>query len=134
MALLSDASQKNMSAHQHAPGRSSAYAGTGNDIPSVEYTDVVLNDKTADGTKSVSVSHRATTYILTKPPCNAAGTNNTEIIPVPKVGDKAKVFIIDDANPNVVSGYMEFVYTTSVAADGTPGASSTAKWWRVTFA
>jgi len=130
MALLSNTSQKSISAHSHSPGRSSAYASTGNDIASVRYTDIVLNDEvttTAGVKKSVSITHRMTEYVLTKPPTDA-------IIPNPKIGDRALVAIVDDANPNVVAGFVEYVYTTTVQNDGTPGASSTASWRRVTYA
>jgi hypothetical protein len=96
----------------------------------VRYTDIVLNDEvtTAAGVKkSVSVTHRMTEYVLTKPP-------TTDIIPNPKIGDRALVAIVDDADPNVVAGFVEYVYTTTVQNDGAPGASSTASWRRIAYA
>lgn len=130
MALLSNESQKAISAHTCLPSRSAGYANTKSEILSVEYTDIVLNTEvtTAGGVKkSVSVTHRMSTYILTKPPTN-------DIITNPKIGDRALVAIVDDANPNVVAGFVEYVYTTTVANDGTPGASSTASWRRIAYA
>jgi len=129
MALLSDASQKQISAHTCLPSRSAGYANTKSEICSVEYTDIVLNTTVTVGgvEKTVSVTHRMSTYILTKPPTD-------DIITNPKIGDRARVPIVDSANPNVVAGFMEFVYTTTVQNDGTPGASSTASWRRITYA
>jgi len=129
MALLSNESQKAISAHTCLPSRSAGYANTKSEVLSVEYTDIVLNsDVTVGGVKkSVSVTHRMSTYVLTKPPTDAIITN-------PKIGDRALVAIVDDANPNVVAGFVEYVYTTTVQNDGTPGASSTASWRRITYA
>lgn len=130
MALLSNDSQKQISAQSLSPSRAAGYANANSDVPTVEYTDIVLNTKTADGLKPVSVTHRASRYVLTKPPCNSTGANNG-IIPNPKIGDRAEVYAVDSSNPNVVWGYMEFVYTRELTSDGRPTSSDTIKWKQV---
>jgi len=127
MALLDKKFQRDVCAHQHAPSRASSRPNTGNDIESVTYTDITLNCKTAAGVV-VSVNHRAAEYILTIPP-NTGATEALSVIPKPRIGDKAKVFIVDDTNPKAVGGYAEFFYTPTVSAAG--AVSGTAGWKQV---
>jgi hypothetical protein len=119
MAALSDSTQKSISAQQQSPSRSSAVGNTNNGIASVSFTDVVLNDTITVGgaTKSVGINHRCVEYILTKPPTAlAAGTIN------PNPGDRARVFYVDDGNPNTVTGYAEYYYGTANGATNGPCA------------
>jgi len=116
MALLADSYQKGIAAHSHSPSRASAPANTGNDITSVTYLDIAINAKGATG-NMVSVTHRASEYVLTKVPTSPG------IIPNPKIGDKARVFFVDDAaNAVNPTGYAEYIYANAAGAQtGTPG-------------
>jgi hypothetical protein len=120
MALLSDAVQKRINTYVVSPGRSSAVANTSNDLGSaVERIDVNLDGAT------VNINHSANTYVLTKPPSSV-------LIPNPRIGDKVRVFIVDDARTDNPCAYAEFVYTRTVTAAGV--VSGNPSWRMVTSA
>ena len=124
MALLPDADQKRISAHRIQPARASAVANADNGLSSI----VDTFDIQTDGAK-VDINHRCNVYVLTKPPTNA-------LIPNPKIGDIAKVYLVDDTRTDNPYAYAEFHYTRAVtsagAVSGTPPVE--AGWKMVTAA
>ena len=120
MALLSDKDQKRISAHRVRPARASAVANADNGLSSV----IDTIDIQTDGAK-VDINHRCNVYVLTKPPTAA-------LIPNPKIGDIAKVFIVDDSRTDNPCAYAEFHYTRTVTAAG--AVSGNPAWQKVTTA
>ena len=118
MALLSDNDQKRISAHRVRPARASAAANAANSFSSV----VDTFDINSEGAK-VDINHRCNVYVLTKPPTPV-------LIPNPKIGDVAKVFIVDDARTNNPCAYAEYHYTRTVSAAGV--VSGNPVWQKVT--
>lgn len=102
MAVPSNAENQKISAHVLFPGRSSAIANKSNGVQSVVET-LDLDAKSTVG----DVIHRRNKYVLTKPPA-------ADIIPNPKIGDKAEVFMVDDTQPLNPYEYREYHYVSFV--------------------
>lgn len=120
MALLSDRDQKRISAHRVRPARASATANANNGLSSIVDTFDIQTDGAA-----VDINHRCNVYVLTKPP-------SVLLIPNPKIGDIAKVFIVDDARTDNPCAYAEYHYTRPVTAAGV--VSGNPSWQKVTTA
>jgi hypothetical protein len=118
MALINNDVAKQVFAQMILPSQSSSVA----DANSRNNTAVATIDIDVPGL----LNHRARIHALPVPP------NNT-LIPNPRVGDIALVYITDDAagavNP---TGFAMFVYTATVTAAG--AVSGSASWRQVTVA
>lgn len=117
MPVPTDAEQKRISTYKRELSRSAAVATNGDNLPNVvELLDVRAYSETAN----VNIDVGQKTYVLTVRP-------NATNIPSPKIGDIAKVFLVDSAQTVNPYRYEEWHYTTTQAV---PAAA----WHRVSYA
>jgi len=121
MAAPTDAENKRINAQTVTPSRSAAVASTTGKLPSVVERLTVASEFPSIG---VIINHTRTDYVLAAVP-----TTWANVIPDPKVGDRAFVFLVDNAQSTTAPyDYQEFHYTLNAA---TPAVLA---WRKVTYA